>query len=163
MYQILQDSNGAIHFIDADGRNAPPPRAESGRRRRRQDIFFHHGPAFPPMVPANPHAQPIPYYGPAYPAQPVTQPVAQPVAQPARSIDMRTALDAIGVLLPAAGKMIAAFRHAPEKPNLTGQPEKDLAALMEYVSETFDHQRSGAQTSSVLATTGAVMEILAAL
>ena len=108
------------------------------------------------MVPVHPQAQPVPHYVPA-------QPAAQPQAQPAASIDMRTALDALGALLPAAGKMIAAFRSPPEKPALTGQPEKDLAALMEYVSETFDHRRSGEQTSSVLATTGAVMEILAAL
>ena len=59
--------------------------------------------------------------------------------------------------------MIAAFRHPPDRPKLSGDTAKDLANILDYMGEIFDHSRSGDQTAGVLATTGAVMEILAAL
>ena len=105
-----------------------------------------------------------PIYGPPGYAPPMAYPGYPPQqAQQQQGLDMGTALDALGALLPAAGKLISAFRRAPERPTLTGTPEKDMANMLDYMAETFDHNRTGAQTAGVLATTGAVMEILASL
>lgn len=162
-YDALTDLSGAIHIFPDDHRDAAPRRRAGGLagRRRRRDIIVHQPPGYPPPMP----------YGQMYPAPmqpmpypPAPYPVHQPVAQqPAQGLDMRTALDAMGNLLPAVGKLVSAFRRAPERPTLTGDPEKDIASLADFIGENFDHSRTGAQTSGVLATAGAVMEILASL
>jgi hypothetical protein len=69
----------------------------------------------------------------------------------------------VGALLPVTGQLIAAFRPAPDRPALTGNPDRDLPSILEYVAENFDHARTGAQTAGVLGTAGAIMEILASL
>ena len=158
-YEAFYDESGALHLFP--DRNSPPGRrTRTGRRRgrRRREIVIRHQPE-PDYRPAGPYPPRVPYYG-----QPMPMPVPpSPPATLIQSMDMKTALDALGTLLPAAGQIISAFRDAPEQPTLTGQPEKDIAMLLEFVAESFEHSRSGAQTASIMATTGAVMEILASL
>lgn len=161
------DSGGMIHYFDIQDimddvmsrQSRTASGAGGGRRRRRR----RRHPRLPMIYQApNPmfnHHAPMPYPAPS----PAAQPVPVRTAQDGQGLDMRGALDALGALLPAAGKMIAAFRHPPDRPRLTGQPEKDLPEILDYMAENFAHARSGAQTSGVLATAGAVMEILASL
>ena len=158
MTDVLYDQDGNPRFVFRDA--APAERVPVGpsrRRRRRRGgrRFYDH---YQEPVPAYPWGQPLPHYVP----QPA--PVAAPApVQVNEGIDMRTALDAVGTLAPAIGKLVAAFQRQPERPALTGDPQKDMASILDFVADSFDHSRSGAQTASVLATTGALLEILAAL
>lgn len=163
------DSSGMIHYFniqdildDVMSRQSPVGGASGVGRRRRRRPRPPHGFQHPMFG----HHTPIQYPAPVPVAQPIPAPVPVPASQPqqrGQGLDMRAALDALGALLPAAGQMIAAFRHPPERPRLTGQPDRDLPEILDYVAGNFEHARSGAQTAGVLATAGAVMEILASL
>lgn len=162
MPYLFTDYSGLIRVIDLDDYRQGPPAARyeglsSTRRRRRrgrgQPIVVHQQP--PPTPWGQQWGQPIPYYGP--------QPAPAPTPARGHGLDMRGALEAVGALLPATGKVIAAFRKAPDRPKLTGDPSKDMTTIVDFVAENFDHARSGAQTAGVLATTGAILEIIASL
>ena len=162
MIETYTDDSGVLHiFAQGDFRQGPPGtrrgRGFPGRRRgggRQIVVHQPQGPLWGNQPWGQTWTQPAPAFVPA--------PVPAPT-QENQGMDMRTALDSLGALLPAVGKMIAAFRHPPDRPKLTGDPTKDIATVMDFVAENFDHARAGAQTAGVLATTGAVMEILASL
>ena len=152
MPYLFTDHSGLIQVIDLDDYRQGPPAARfdglsSTRRRRRrgrgQPIVVHQQP------PPTPWGQPIPYYGPQ-PAPYYGQPAPAPApTRRGHGLDMRGALEAVGALLPATGKVISAFRKAPDRPKLTGDPQKDMTMIVEFVAENFDHARSGAQTAGV--------------
>lgn len=161
MYEVLSDNGGGIHFFPLDDghRNAAPRRRPRGQRQPRAQFGFHH-----PQLPVQ-YAQPEPVqYAPA-PYAPMPHPAyAYPAAYAAPAgVDMRSGLKAIGALLPVVGQLVTAFRRGPERPALTGMPDKDVAVMVDYVADNFEHGRTGAQAASVLATAGAVAKILADL
>lgn len=162
MIDAYQDYNGVVHIYHTSDLRQGPPGRRGGRgngRRRPPPIVVHQPTRNQPWQ----QPQPQPWQQPQ-PNPPPVAPQPPPIqVATTQGVDMRTALDALGALIPAAGKMIAAFRHAPDRPTLSGDMAKDMASLLDYVVETFDYKRGGDQTASVLATTGAVLEILAAL
>lgn len=164
MYEVISDDSGGIHFFPQDDyRNAGPPRRRPRRRPR------PHAQPYPAPQPAPYHPQPHyaptpypqPYPGHGMPPMPYGYPAGYP--QHGAGLDMRAGLKAIGEFLPGIGQLFSAFRRAPERPTLTGQPDKDMASLADYIGESFDRDRTGAQASGVLATTGAMLKILAEL
>ena len=171
MYEVMSDASGGIHFFpleEDDYRNSrsrprprrPRPRSQNFRPapRPRNPVEFQEAPPQPyqPMPYQMPHA-PMPYPPMPYPGYPV------PYGQGPAALDMRTGLRAIGAILPGLGQLLSAFRRPPDRPQISGDPQKDIARLVDYIGDTFDRDRTGAQTAGVLATTGAVMEILASL
>ena len=162
MYQVMSDEAGNIMFLPADDddiRNARRAVRRRSRPRRRPR----------PSAPA--HPQPAPYYaGPyqmtpppmQYPA-PTQYPVPMPQGSPIAGIDMRTGLKALGALLPSLGQLLSAFRRAPDKPEMSEDTKRSFSDIVDYIDEVFRHDRTGEQMVGVLATTGAVMEILGEL
>ncbi len=159
MYQVMSDSAGNIylHSVDDDLRNARRP-----TRRPRPNRPPLHGPLPTPYqhMPPMQH-MPVPY--PPMPYPPMQPHPVQQQPQGLAGMDMRTGMKALGAILPGLGHMLGAFRRAPEKPEVTGEPVKDLPILLDYISDVFDHNRTGDQMAGVLATTGAMLEILGTL
>ena len=170
MYEVMNDASGGIHFFPLDDdsldyRNGPPRprprrRPPRPRPRPRPPVIVQHAPPMP---------YPYPYPPPQYAQMPYPMPPHHPAAAPygqqpaAGAVDMRVGLKAIGEFLPGLGQLLGAFRRAPERPKLSGQADRDMASLTDYIGETFERDRTGAQTAGVLATAGAVMKILAEL
>ena len=159
MFQVLADFDGNVLFAPVGRRDGPPlPRQPNQVRPRRP-----RGPRQPIIV----HQPPVHYAPPPMQYPMVTQHPGYPVPygpqQGLAGLDMRTGMKALGAVLPGLGQLLSAFRRAPEKPEISGQPERDLPKIVEYIADTFDHDRSGSQMTGILATTGAVLQILGEL
>ncbi len=161
MFEVVRDYDGNIMFVPMPRNSPPRPRRPYGGspRPRRPTVVHQPPPAYPPAYPQGypPMHYPMPAPTAGYPMQPVPH---APHPGGAMSLDMRTGMKALGALLPGLGQLLSAFRRAPDKPDLSGVPDKDLPRIVEYIADTFDHDRSGSQMTGVLATTGAVMQIL---
>ncbi len=154
MFQVMTDSAGNLYYypVDNEPRNARPsrrPKHPPAHERRPQHPPYQHMQPYQPMQPMQPY--------------PPMQPFPMPQAPGMVGVDMATAMKALGAILPGMGQTISAFRRAPDKPDLTGEPTKDLPNILEYISEVFEHNRTGDQLTGVLATTGAMLEILGTL
>ena len=62
--------------------------------------------------------------------------------------------------MPGIAQIVGAFRRGPDKPELSGDPTKDLPDIVDYISDMFEHSRTNDQMVSVLSTTSAVLDIL---
>lgn len=155
MNQVFVDDAGnivCIPTIEPYYRNAVPPPRRPRRPRRPRPYPRPSGPVFmPPMVPH-------------YPQQPTPPVVVSPpttVSVPAiAGPNLQTGLKALAAVLPGAAQVIGAFRRAPGKPTLSGNPEQDLPNIVDFIADVFEHGRTNDQMVGVLATTGAILEIL---
>ena len=158
MYRVHGDADGGIYFEPIYRDSPIAPRRGGGRRQRpprRPDRSSHSGHIAP---------RPPTHGGYVTPYPPPTYLMHDPrMYGMDRGMDMRDGMRALGALVPAVGQLVSAFRRAPERPELSGDPDKDMSRVVDYIASNFERERSNAQTAGVLATAGAVMDVLASM